>query len=112
SPIRSDPLVLQLLKTIEATHTHKPINQKSHITCQHLLQIQQQLNANNNVDTLFWAIALLAFYGLARLGELLPNNQSDEIKVPTMAALKFELSGSNTFIQSNYYEPKNTSPPI
>ncbi|CAG8785274.1 25832_t:CDS:2, partial [Racocetra persica] len=52
SPIRSDSLVLQLLKTIEAIYTHKSINQKSHITHQHLLQIQQQLNANNNVPTM------------------------------------------------------------
>ncbi|CAG8797654.1 13484_t:CDS:1, partial [Dentiscutata erythropus] len=41
---------------------------------------KQQLNMINKTDLLFWAIALLAFYGLARLGELLPNNQLDANK--------------------------------
>ncbi|CAG8846229.1 29494_t:CDS:2, partial [Racocetra persica] len=42
---------------------------------------------------LFWAVALTAFYGLARLGELLPNNQDDESRVSALRALGFETTG-------------------
>ncbi|CAG8837419.1 18704_t:CDS:2, partial [Racocetra persica] len=52
--------------------------------------IKTNLNPNNPDDKLFWAIALTAFYGLARLGELLPATQQDKDKVPCFCALRFE----------------------
>ncbi|CAG8731491.1 13171_t:CDS:2, partial [Dentiscutata heterogama] len=38
------------------------------------------LNLNEWDDTAFWAIATTAFYGLARLGGLLPTTQHDQNK--------------------------------
>lgn len=46
---------------------------------------------------MFWSIALVAFYGLARLGELLPKSDQNISKVPTIQALRFEKQGGETF---------------
>lgn len=94
---RDDPLVSQLLKTIDQNHTHKPVKQKSHITRHHLRTLKANLNFNNPDDNVFWAIALTAFYGLARLGELLPTTRQDCDKVPTLGALRFDKVGQHTY---------------
>lgn len=90
SPVRFDPLIKELLKTIEANQKHEPIKQKMHITRTHLEQIRRSLDFSITEDLLFWAVALTAFYGLARLSELLPNYEPDGGKVLTLKALRFE----------------------
>ncbi|CAG8496832.1 36486_t:CDS:1, partial [Racocetra persica] len=75
--IRYDPLIKQLLKTIENNHIFKPTRQKEHITRDQLWLIKTKLNPGEPDDILFWSVALVAFYGLARLGELLPKSNQD-----------------------------------
>ncbi|CAG8765793.1 34690_t:CDS:2, partial [Racocetra persica] len=55
----------------------------------------------------FWAIATTAFYGLARLGELLPTTQHDQNKVPTFRALRFEEINQHTFATIQLARTKN-----
>ncbi|CAG8518921.1 950_t:CDS:2 [Racocetra persica] len=95
--IRNDPLVNQLLKTINQNHVHKPVKQKSHITRHHLRTLKANLNFNNPDDKLFWAIALSAFYSLAHLRELLPTTRQDIDKVSSLCALTFEKVGHHTY---------------
>lgn len=95
--IRYDPLIKQLLKTIEDNHTFKPTQQKEHITRDQLRDIKGKLCLENPDDLVFWSVALVAFYGLARLGELLPKSHQDIMKVPTIQALKFEKAHTGTF---------------
>lgn len=104
---RNDPLITELLKTIDKNHVHKPINQKSHITRDHLRILKSNLNLNKWDDKAFWAIATTAFYGLARLGELLPTTQQDQNKVPTFRALKFEEINQHTFATIQLARTKN-----
>jgi len=107
SQIRYDPLIKQLLKTIEDNHTFKPTKQKEHITRDQLRYIITKLNLNDPDNLLFWTTALVAFYGLARLGELLPKSQQDITKIPTLQALKFEKSDTNTFATIQLPRTKN-----
>lgn len=80
--VRIDPLIKELLKTIEANHRHEPIKQKMHIMRSHLDQIKRNLDLQESDDMLFWAVALTAFYGLAHLGELLPEHKPTETRCP------------------------------
>ncbi|CAG8718979.1 18530_t:CDS:2, partial [Racocetra persica] len=80
--VRYDPLVKQLLKTIEGGHMFHPVRQKEHITRTQLQRMRNSLNFGNTEGILFWSIALVAFYGLARLGELLPQCQQGMHKIP------------------------------
>lgn len=73
--VRYDPLIKQLLKTIEGNHIFAPSQQKEHVTREHLRHIRKNLNITGSDDLLFWVVSLVAFYGLARLGELLPRSQ-------------------------------------
>ncbi|CAG8752057.1 13130_t:CDS:2, partial [Ambispora leptoticha] len=96
-----------LIKSIDAAHTHIPVKQKLHISRQQLYNIKSQLNLNNPTDLLFWAVILSAFYSLAQLGELLPNNKSDAHKVLTTKVLKFDKVGNSTFATIQLAKTKN-----
>ncbi|CAG8582897.1 3785_t:CDS:2, partial [Dentiscutata heterogama] len=102
-----DPLVKQILKTIEANHRHTPVRQKMHITRAHLRHIKRSLDLKNPDDLLFWTVALAAFYGLARLGELIPNDKTDKTKIPSIRALRFEKIGAKTFATIQLTRTKN-----
>ncbi|CAG8649671.1 8896_t:CDS:2, partial [Dentiscutata erythropus] len=106
-PVRHDSLIREMLKTIEANHRHKPVRQKMHITRTHLHGIRRNLNLEDTNDLLFWTVALTAFYGIARLGELLPDGKSDGNKVPQLRALKFENTNSATFATIQLARTKN-----
>lgn len=56
---------------------------------------------------LFWVVAVIAFYGLARLGELLLNHKTDEEKVPVLKALRFEKAKFATFATIQLTKTKN-----
>ncbi|CAG8757650.1 24545_t:CDS:1, partial [Dentiscutata erythropus] len=56
----------------------------------------------------FWPIALTAFYSLAWLSKLLPNNQSNATKVPTLKALSFEKANSAIFARIQLLRTKTT----
>ncbi|CAG8464044.1 36803_t:CDS:1 [Racocetra persica] len=83
---RNDPLIRQLLKTIEDNHTFKPTQQKKHITRDQLRQIRASLNLSDPDSLLFWTIALV-------VGELPPKSHQDTTRVPTIQALRFEKTG-------------------
>lgn len=68
----------------------EPTKQKEHITREHLKHIKTKINNKEPDDILFWSIVLVAFYGLACFGELLPKSEQDASKVSTIQALKFE----------------------
>ncbi|CAG8539498.1 14107_t:CDS:10 [Dentiscutata heterogama] len=52
-------------------------------------------------------LALVAFYSLARLGELLPKSQQNLAKILTTKTLKFERTGTNTFATIQLPRTKN-----
>ena len=56
---------------------------------------------------LFLAIALVAFYGLARLGELLPHSQTDTAKVPVIQAIRFDRTREGSFATIQLPRTKN-----
>lgn len=95
--VQFDPLVRELLKTIQTNHRHEPIKQKMHITRSHLNQIKGTLDLRESDDMLFCAVALTAFYGLARISELLTDYKPDGDKVPTLKAIKFKKANSATY---------------
>lgn len=107
APIRNDPLVKEILKTIEANHKHEPVKQKMHITRNHLDQIRRSLNIKEPDDLLFWVVALTAFYELAQLGELLPDRKSEKLKTPCLKAIKFEKVNQATFATIQLAKTKN-----
>ncbi|CAG8814431.1 21152_t:CDS:2, partial [Racocetra persica] len=82
SNVRYDPLIKQLLKTIQGNHTFKVTQQKEHITREQLQKMKLRLDLADADDLLFLVVALVAFYGLARLGELLPGLLQDTAKIP------------------------------
>ena len=108
---RNDPLINQLLKTIEYNHTFKPTQQKEHITRVHLLKMKAGLNLSKVEDLLFIAVAVVAFYGLARLGELLPRSRHEVNKVPLVQALRFESTRGDLTQQYNYRGQRFTKQP-
>ncbi|CAG8605837.1 9923_t:CDS:2, partial [Ambispora leptoticha] len=81
---------------MEGNHIFKPTWQKEHITRDQLYKIKSGLNLTATDDLLFFVVALVAFYGLARLGELLPGSY-DTTKMPTMQALRFDRTGRGSF---------------
>ncbi|CAG8796177.1 14791_t:CDS:2, partial [Racocetra persica] len=103
--IRYDPLIKQMLKTIEDNHTFKPTQQKEHITRDQLHYVKTKLNLQEPDNRMFWAIALVAFYGLARLGELLPKSQQDTTKMKNLEpgqTFKSNLQAKPTDKQSEH----------
>ncbi|CAG8687729.1 5815_t:CDS:2 [Ambispora leptoticha] len=77
-------------------------NLTKYITYLHL-----KLNMEDPDGLLFWSVALVAFYGLTRLGELLSRSQNESDKIPTIQALRFDKCGTDTFATIQLPRTKN-----
>jgi len=72
--IRFNSSIIRALKLIKRNYTHQPTKKAELITHIHLQHMISILNQQQYEDLLFLAIAFSAFYGLARLGELIQAN--------------------------------------
>jgi hypothetical protein len=73
----------------------KPPNQKLPITANILLRIHAVLNFTSSFDSSFWAICLVAFFGMFRKSHLLPTTPHtfDQTKQLTKADFNFQSWG-------------------
>lgn len=94
--VRYDPSITRTLSLIKRSYTHKPTKKAEIITRTHLRKINSQKLPDDFDTLLFRAIAFAAFYGLARLGELI---QASSNPTPNTLYLK------NITIQSEANPP-------
>ena len=74
--IRFHTTITWMLRSIRRNHVHTRMERANPISERHLRLLSSRLNHENPQHTLFWAIATVAFYSMARLGELLPADNS------------------------------------
>ncbi|CAG8717174.1 8665_t:CDS:2, partial [Ambispora leptoticha] len=96
-----------MLKTIEGNYTFAPIQQKEYIMREQLRQIQRTLDIAKSDDLLFRTVALIVFYSLACLGELLLCSQLSKTKISIVQALQFDHVGDATFATIQLSRTKN-----
>lgn len=76
SQVRYDPSIIRTLSLIKRSYVHRPTKKAEIITRSHLRTINIQKLPDSFDTLLFRAIAFAAFYGLARLGELVQSSSS------------------------------------
>jgi len=75
--VRYNPSTLRTLSLIKRSYIHRPTKKAEIITRSHLQLISKYNFPNDEFETLlFRAIAFCAFYGLARLGELIQSSSN------------------------------------
>ena len=74
--IRHNPSTLRTLSLIKRSYVHRPTKKAEIITRSHLLAISKYKFSDEFDTVLFQAIAFSAFYGLARLGELVQSSSN------------------------------------
>jgi len=74
--VRYNPSTLRTLSLIKRSYVHKPTKKAEIITRSHLLKISTHEFPDKFETLLFRAIAFIAFYGLARLGELVQSSSA------------------------------------
>ena len=94
NPIQDNWVVKSLLQGIKRVKGGE-INQKLPITPEILLGIRSKLNLRHSFDASFWAVCLVAFYGLFRKSHLLPtsNQLFDPTKQFTLGDFTFHPWG-------------------
>ena len=75
-PLQDNWAIRSLLQEIKHVKGGE-ISQKLPITLDILPRIRSRLNLQHSFDATFWAVCLVAFYGLFRKADLLPNSDQD-----------------------------------
>ena len=76
NPLQNNWVIRSLLHGIKRVKGGE-ISQKLPITLDILLRIRSRLNLQHSFDVTFWAVCLVAFYGLFRKAHLLPNSDQN-----------------------------------
>ena len=76
NPVRYNPSTLRTLNLIKRAYVHRPTKKAEIITRSHLFTISSYKFPDEFETLLFRAIAFIAFYGLARLGELVQSSSN------------------------------------
>jgi integrase len=74
--VRFHNSTLRILKNIKRNHVHMAAKQSKPITIQQLAILKSRLTLSNPRHSLFWAVATVAFHAMARLGEMLPADDT------------------------------------
>ena len=74
--VRFHSSIIRMMKNVKRNHVHTQAKRSQPITGQNLAELRAKLDGNNPRHALFWAIATVAFHAMARLGEILPIDQS------------------------------------
>lgn len=87
----------QRLATLARTSVNHPLPLRKPVTLAMIGLLCEHLSSTTSLDLSIRACALLAFWGLARLGELLPNRLSDDLsRLPK--TMDFHANGNDSFL--------------
>jgi len=74
--VRYDATIGRMLRSIKRNFLHQGTRRARPISSEHLKTLKGRLNLRKPRHALFWAVAVVAFHAMARLGELLPATNS------------------------------------